>query len=333
MAITTCVVYYHVPMHPGHDKGLQAHQAIAQQEKQLQTFLALHPEFTIIKTFIETEHHRARQHWLQLKEAIAYCHQYGAHLIIAQIGNVIQNEAFSSVVLSLFSTPTPFVGTLYCADQPHINSENFRAICTHAQEQKRAHGQLIRAGLYRTSARSGNPNALEMIRKVNKPKIENAIIFAVLLQPVIHAYQARGLSQRKMVDALNAEGFTAPEGGHWVLSQLQKVLERMKLNEIAFTLATTFQTHRAQGLDPSASAEKLTTEGTLHPLGEAWTADSVLKIEERIARLEDIIKFYTLTIRLSPIIEKYRIDELTETILLNELKEHDIPLAFSERSH
>ena len=36
-----------------------------------------------------------------------------------------------------------------------------------------------------TSAKSGNPNAAEVISKVNKPKIDTAIVFAFLLEPII----------------------------------------------------------------------------------------------------------------------------------------------------
>ena len=43
-----------------------------------------------------------------------------------------------------------------------------------------------------------------------------------------------------MVKYLNDEGFTAPEGGRWVLSQLQKVLERVKLNELAQNVRSTW---------------------------------------------------------------------------------------------
>jgi hypothetical protein len=98
--------------------------------------------------------------------------------------------------------------------------------------QRKLHGQLIREGLKMTSAKSGNPNAAEVISKVNKPKIDVAIVFADLLQPIIADYKRKGYSQRQMVKTLNEEGFTAPEGGKWVLSQLQKVLDRVRLNEV-----------------------------------------------------------------------------------------------------
>lgn len=317
MPLTDFVVYYVVPLHPTGDTKLYASQTIAQQEKRVQDFLRTHPG-SVVKSFIESgDHFRTRHKWPELEAAIEHCLSHQADLIIAEINHLTHNESFANHVLKI----TKSGRQLFCCDQPYINKENFQGIAEHAKQQKMVHGQLIRAGLSRTLARSGNPHALDVISKVNKPKIDNAIIFAILLQPIIAAYHAKGLSQRKMVQALNEEGFTAPEGGHWVLSQLQKVLDRIKLNQVAFDLDHQFKLYRGQGLSPSECADKLNEAKKPCPLGDAWTQENVLKVQERISRIEEIIKFYSLVIALSPIIEKYRIDELTEQRFVSELKE------------
>lgn len=322
------VVYYVVPLHPTGETRLYANEAIAQQEKRIQNFFKTHAPGNILKTFIESgDHFRTRHKWPELEAAINHCLSHQADLLIAEINHLTHNDSFTKHVLKLIQSDRQ----LFCCDQPYITKDNFQGITEHAKQQKMLHGQLIRAGLSRTLARSGNPHALEVISKVNKPKIDNAIIFAILLQPIIAYYQAKGLSQRKMVHALNEEGFTAPEGGHWVLSQLQKVLDRIKLNQVAFDLESQFKLYRSQGLSPSECADKLNEIKKACPLSNTWTAESVLKIQERITRVEEIIKFYSLVISLSPIIKKYHIDELTEQCFVNELKEMGIH--WGEKSH
>lgn len=317
MLLNDFVVYYIVPLHLTKENKLSASQTLAQQEKRVQEFLRAHSG-NASKSFIESgDHFRTRHKWPELEAAVEHCLSHQTDLIIAEINHLTHNEFFADHILKLIKGGRQ----LFCCDQPYINRENFQGIAEHAKQQKMVHGQLIRAGLNRTLARSGNPHALDVITKVNKPKIDNAIIFAILLQPVIAAYQAKGLSQRKMVKTLNEEGFNAPEGGHWVLSQLQKVLDRIKLNQVAFDLDREFKHYRSQGLSPSECAAELNNAKKPCPLGALWTEGNVLKVQERIMRIEEIIKFYTLIISLSPIIEKYRIDELTEQRFVNELKE------------
>lgn len=326
------VIYYVVPLHQSGDAKLYANQAVAQQEKRIQDFLKSHTDSTVVKTFIESgDNFRYRHKWPELEAAIECCLDNQAHLLIPEIKNLTHNESFSTHILRLINGHTSeehdyrsFNGEIFCCDQPFINKENFAAIAEHAKQQKMLHGQLIRAGLSRTTAKSGNPHALDVITKVNKPKIENAIIFALMLEPVIMEYRARGLSQRKMVSTLNEEGFTAPEGGHWVLSQLQKVLDRIKLNEIALGLEPKFREFKTQGLNPAQIAKTLNDSSHRCPTGESWTEESVQKVQDRISRIQEIIRFYKLAVELIPIIQKYNIDELTESAFTNELQQAGI---------
>jgi hypothetical protein len=321
MSTNTYVAYYVVPLHQSGESKLYASQAIAQQEKRVQDFMKSQPQGSVIKTFIETgDHFRTRHKWPELEAAVDYCLSNHANLVVAEINQLTHNEYFSGHIMKLVQASKD----VFCCDQPFINKDNFQGISEHAKQQKMIHGQLIRAGLSRTFAKSGNPHALDVITKVNKPKIDNAIIFAVLLQPVIAEYQSKGYSQRKMVEALNEEGFTAPEGGKWVLSQLQKVLDRIKLNQSAFELENQFKQHRSQGLSPSESAEKLNENKLPCPMGAQWTQEAVLKVQERISRLHDIVKFYSLVIAIAPIIQQYRVDELTDPVFKNVLQQSGI---------
>ena len=51
--------------------------------------------------------------------------------------------------------------------------------------------------------------------------------FAGKLRSLFNAMKARGLSQRAMVEELNAVGVPTAKGGFWRLSQVQRVLSRL----------------------------------------------------------------------------------------------------------
>ena len=51
--------------------------------------------------------------------------------------------------------------------------------------------------------------------------------FARALPTVLAGFKASGLSQRRMIDALNELSITSPRGGKWSLVQLQRVIRRI----------------------------------------------------------------------------------------------------------
>ncbi len=295
-----------------------SNQAVNTQEKRIQSYVeSLAAGCTLLKSFIESgDDQRHRHRWPELESAIDYCLENKAVLVIGEIRNLTNNEAFSKHIMHLIEEN----GQFYCCDQPFITSENFIALIEHAKRQRELHGQLIKQGLSRTSAKSGNPHASDVITKVNKPKIDNAIVFALMLQPVINDYRLKGYSQRKMVQALNDDGYTAPEGGQWVLSQLQKVLDRIKTNESALNLEKQFVEYHGRKMNDVAIAELLNKLGVPSPMGRHWNEEAVERVSERIKQLHDIIRFNEFVIELMPIIKKYHVDELTQDVFSNELK-------------
>ncbi|MBS0289081.1 MAG: hypothetical protein JSS07_03455 [Proteobacteria bacterium] len=294
-----------------------SNQALYTQEKRIQEHITQHSG-TLLKTFTEIgEEQRHRHRWPELEEAVSFCLEKNASLIIGEIRNLTNNESFAKQILRLIANENV---EFHCCDQPFIKKDNFAALVEHAKKQRELHGQLIKAGLSRTTAKSGNPHASDVISKVNKPKIDNAIVFALMLQPVINSYRLKGYSQRKMVSALNEEGFTAPEGGQWVLSQLQKVLERIKFNESALNLEKQFLEYRAKQMTSAQIAELLNKLGIPSPQGHPWNEEGVDKVSERIKQLHDIMRFNEFVIELMPILEKYHLDELTEDVFTQELK-------------
>jgi hypothetical protein len=318
------VAYLIAPI-KSHTTILFSSDTLQLQEAALQDFLNSHPEYQLIKTFVELgDAKRQRLKWPELKKATDFCHQNNAHLVLAEIKNLTANESFSSILLEFISDAKSLDAKgLYCCDQPFINAQTLPAVIEHTRIQRNEHGTLIKAGLKRSHAKSGNPHATEEINRVNLSKISHAIIYSLLLHPIIDEYAQNGLSQRKMVEMLNLEGYTAPEGGTWVLSQLQKMLERMKVNQTALLLESRLTQELASGLTEAQIADRLNQEQKIIPPRgkDAWTEDLVSSVYKRSVQIRDILKFNELIIELTPILNQYHIDEITETIFAKAVSE------------
>jgi hypothetical protein len=277
------------------------------------------PKGEIIASFTETPESRKTAKWPELQKALQMGSEKGATLLIAELGTLTNNEPFTQLLLK---SNAPF----YCIDQPFVNRTILEALSKHAEVQRKLHGKLIREGLKMTSAKSGNPNAAEVISKVNKPKIDTAIVFACLLLPIILDYRRKGYSQRQMVKTLNEEGFTAPEGGKWVLSQLQKVLERVRLNEISIELREVMEELSAQMLNESQMAEALNTKGIPSLKQPAWDEAQVKKLNDRIYQLKDIVLINRFVLDLLPLLHEYKRHNLSLADILNDCQTIGIPI-------
>lgn len=264
----------------------------------------------VLETVIEIPERKASK-WTQLERAIEICKARNATLVIAELGTLTNNETFSQLLLD---SGVPF----YCCDQPFVNPVILEALNKHAQVQRKLHGQLIREGLKMTSAKSGNPNAAEVISKVNKPKIDVAIVFADLLQPIIADYKRKGYSQRQMVKTLNEEGFTAPEGGKWVLSQLQKVLDRVRLNEVSREVRTIAEQLRENSYNDQQIAEELNAKGISSLKRTTWDEAQVKKLLARLDQINDIEQINKFVLDLLPVLHTYSDRGLNPLEILSE---------------
>ena len=277
------------------------------------------PGREMMGVFVEEANYKKNHKWPQLSKAIETCQQYNALLILAEIGTLTSNESF---IHHLINANINF----YCCDQPFIDTTNLKAFSQYAQVQKKIHGSLIREGLKKTTAKSGNPNAAEVISKVNKPKIDTAIIFACLLQPIINDYRQKGFSQRQMVRSLNEEGFTAPEGGKWVLSQLQKILDRVKLNEVALQLSRCIAEFKDNELTEMQIADELNSKHLPALKRGSWDESQVKKLLDRIKQLDGISQINQFVLNLIPLLHKYKVHNLTSFDILKNLEKAGLPI-------
>lgn len=275
------------------------------------------PQGAIIDSYVERFENRRITKWPQLQKALEVCKQKGASLLIIELGGLSSNESFTQVLLASNIA-------FHCLDQPFVNQSILEALSKHAAIQRELHGKKIRAGLKLTSKASGNPNAAAVIGKVNKPKIDTAIVFASLLQPIIQDY--RGKSQRQMVKKLNEEGFTAPEGGKWVLSQLQKVLERVRVNELATELKPTVEALTQEQLTPAEIAMKLNAQ-SIPPLKQpAWDEAQVKKLQDRIQHIKEITLINRFVLDVLPLLHEYHHQKLSPADIIRTLQQAGMPV-------
>lgn len=260
---------------------------------------------------------KKRKGFPELEAAIKYCQQHNLRLLIARLHNLTTSEDFTDL---LIKNKVNFL----CLDRPTINPYTLQAVVEDINQRRKEHSDRIKHGLESSTAHLGNPNALKEIIRVNKPKTENAVMFALLLLPIIANYRRQGFSQRKMVDTLNAEGFPAPEGGKWVLSQLQKVLDRIDLNVIALNSISTIQDCKAKGLDEEHTIKTLNALSVRAPQRGGWTREGLADVRERLELIEEIGVFNDFVLNIYPHIVNWVKEGLTDADIAKSLNEQNI---------
>lgn len=252
-----------------------------------------HPDKRLVQYFVEGAAEKKHRDFPQLLRAIFAARQEGAELVIAELAYLTRFPAFTDPLLA---STVPF----RCLDQPRIDHHTLMAVVENARYIRERHSFRIRQGLEQTVAQLGNPHAMQEISKVNKPKTESAVLFALILGPIIGYYRVRGYSQRKMMTELNTEGFLAPEGGPWVLSQLQKVLERIDLNNLALDLSETLDEFKQKGYTAEQMVKALRLMQIRTVSREEWDEHGLYKVLERLETIREILEFNQFVLDMYP---------------------------------
>ncbi len=111
-------------------------------------------------------------------------------------------------------------------DFPQANRLTVHILAAVAEHEREMISQRTREALAAAKARGvrlGNPNLATLNRDCGR----RARAFAAKVGPTLEAYRGQGLSQRKMVDALNDAGVPSPRGGRWYAQTLMRVLKRL----------------------------------------------------------------------------------------------------------
>lgn len=273
-------------------------------------------ERKILQYYVERQD-RKRKALPEFAKAVAHAKREGAELVVGQLQNLTRYTAFTDPLLAAQIK-------FKCLDQPLVTDTSLPAVVENARYLRERHSRRIREGLDQTMAQLGNPHALQEITKVNKPKTESAILFALVLAPIIAYYRIQGLSQRAMVQTLNDEGFLAPEGGPWVLSQLQKVLERVDLNNIALDLCDTLDDFVKKNYTPEQMLKALRAMGLRSPTREDWDAHTLGKVIERLHQIREILDFNQFVLEIYPTMLQYEESKMSHDGIARELSKKNI---------
>jgi DNA invertase Pin-like site-specific DNA recombinase len=162
-----------------------------------------------------------------LKAALEFCRKKGATLVIAKLDRLARNVHFVS---GLMESRVHFVA----CDMPEASELTIHIMAAFAEHEAKRVSERTKEALAIAKGRgvvlgaAGPANLkpnVEMRQQVASATVER-------LRPLFDGMRARKLSQRAMMAELNAIGITAPQGGAWGLTQIQRALARLDMNAI-----------------------------------------------------------------------------------------------------
>lgn len=184
---------------------------------------------TLIAEYVETESGKKSDR-PQLMEALALCRKTNSILIVAKLDRLSRNVAFTSRLLE------SDVEIVFC-DFPQANRLILHIISSIAEYEANLISQRTRQSLQAKKNRgvklgmasnlmSKHRQAIENSCKTNRVKAENnpnnrrAIALLRTLIP-------QNLSLTEMTILLNEQGFTAPNGGKFQITQVKRLIDRI----------------------------------------------------------------------------------------------------------
>lgn len=265
---------------------------------------------------------KPRNRWQQIVQALEFAKTNSCSIIFAQIKQYHGQSELGEILLNFFTKNKNL--SLVCLDQKFLSEKNICEIVKHFLQRRRKHGDLIKKGLLKSNSKSGNPKASTVIAQVNRPKILCSVSYALIFDPIIASFEAKKMPQRKIVEQLNLNNFCAPEGGKWVLSQFQKVLERVRLNRLALALGEKIQTLSKTTSFDIIAHSLTTTSSHLLTKGKSWSTDLVKAVSDRYEILCELQDLNESFVQYKELLEKNNWERLSHSqvceILENESK-------------
>ncbi len=209
------VAYTRVSTHKQGRSGLGEEAQVSAIEK----FCELHG-LTIIDTYSDIESGKtdARP---GLEAAMSRAKKLNCLVVVAKLDRLSRSVAYIS---TLMAQGVPFIVTELGLDVDPFLLHIYAAL---AEKERKLISERTSAALQALKAKGvqlGNPN----LHIDNTKRINAAQQFAESLRPIIEGFQARGMTQREMVTALNTSKVsTATGNGEWSLVQAQRVIKRL----------------------------------------------------------------------------------------------------------
>jgi hypothetical protein len=289
--------------------------SLVMQQERLSTFLKEQSQLQLIKDFYQiVKKQKNKNKWLLVQEALELCKNNNYDLIIPELKQHYGHLTLGKLLQSYYSQPH-HSHALICLDQPLTHASNISEIIEDLRQRRKKHGELIKQGLTQSDLKSGNPKAAEIIQRVNRPKILFSILFSLLIEPVVEMMEEKKLAQRKMVAYLNQHDFFAPEGGRWVLSQFQKVYDRLKLNRLALAVRK-----KIEGAEINAELIHDLNLVSHHLLskGKTWDHQLIQQAQERLRDLEELELMLKGKKSLEELLGSQLLEEITMKDLLSQ---------------
>jgi DNA invertase Pin-like site-specific DNA recombinase len=142
--------------------------------------------------------------------------------IVGKLDRLARNVNF---VTSLMEAGVDFKA----ADMPQADKVMIKMYAVMAEWERGQISARTKAALAAAKERGvqlGRMGVVNLTRNIEERQ-KAADEFASNLAPVVNGFRAQGLSQVKMVDALNRLNIPAARGGQWSRFQLQRVLARI----------------------------------------------------------------------------------------------------------
>lgn len=158
----------------------------------------------------------------ELRKALALAKANGATLLVAKLDRLSRSVAFVSALMES--------GVKFTAcDMPEASELTIHILAAVAEHEAKRISQRTKDALAAARARGvvlgvAGPSNLRANIEARQAKAE---AFARQVAGLFQGFQARGISQRRMVAELNLLEFKATRGGTWSLSQVQAVLKRL----------------------------------------------------------------------------------------------------------
>lgn len=174
--------------------------------------------WTLDREFTEIESGRKANRNPVLNEALKYCRDHGATLVIAKLDRLARNVAFVS---RLMESGVEFIAV----DNPHATRFTIHILAAVSELEREQISKRTKDALAAAKERGvvlGSPTIAQHMKDRAQ---EHAEPYRVLLAGMMR----KGYPHRKMVAMLNSQNHHTPRGKTWSLTQLQRTLKRLGL--------------------------------------------------------------------------------------------------------
>lgn len=209
------------------------------QQRDLDLFLAQHPEATVVGTYTEVvSGGKGEQKRPVLAEALRHCRQAKAVLLVSKLDRLSRNVAF---IANLLEDKTV---EFTVASLPQASRFELHLYAALAEQERTFISQRTKAALAAAKERGvqlGGPR--QYLETENTRRADEALQNAQAVASLVVPLRQGGATLQEVADALNGGGVLTPRGKEWRPTQVKRVLER--LDEVGVGLHGEAETYKS----------------------------------------------------------------------------------------